>query len=135
MRGAVKEFVNECAGGDASHSGSSLGGSTKATRPVSLARSERGIAGIFGGMHRVRIGLTGLAFVFVLVLLAAIFTSPSEEQPITANMIEQQLRPGAMPLNQSASEPKEPLAELGVAPGNADSNTGAGAAPQPTTDR
>ena len=92
-------------------------------------------AGIFGGMQRVRIGLTGLAFVFVLVLLAAIFTSPSEEQPITANMIEQQLRPGAVPLNQSAAEPKEPLAELGVAPGNADSNTGAGAASRPTTGR
>ncbi len=86
-------------------------------------------------MHRVRIGLTGLAFVFVLVLLAAIFTSPSEEQPITANMIEQQLRPGAGALNQSEAEPKEPLAELGVAPGNADSNTGAGAASQPTTGR
>ena len=86
-------------------------------------------------MQRVRIGLTGLAFVFVLVLLAAIFTSPSEEQPITANMIEQQLRPGAAPLNQAAAEPKEPLAELGVAPGNADSNTGAGAATQPTTGR
>jgi hypothetical protein len=71
--------------------------------------------------------------VFVLVLLAAIFTSPSEEQPITANMIEQQLRPGAVPLNQS--EPKEPLAELGVAPGNADSNTGAGGPPQPRTGR
>ena len=86
-------------------------------------------------MQRVRIGLTGLAFVFVLVLLAAIFTSPSEEQPITANMIEQQLRPGAPPLNQAEAEPKEPLAELGVAPGNADSNTGAGAAAQPISGR
>jgi hypothetical protein len=102
--------------------------------PVTHSCSERGIAGIFGGMQRVRIGLTGLAFVFVLVLLAAIFTSPSEEQPITANMIEQQLRPGAVPLNQSA-EPKEPLAELGVAPGNADTNTGAEAAAQPTRSR
>ena len=86
-------------------------------------------------MQRVRIGLTGLAFVFVLVLLAAIFTSPSEEQPITANMIEQQLRPGAGALNQSPAEPKEPLAELGVAPGNADSNKGAGAASQQASRR
>ena len=42
-------------------------------------------------MQRVRIGLTGLAFVFVLVLLAAVFTSPSSERPITANSLEQQL--------------------------------------------
>src|ERR671920_430707 len=46
-------------------------------------------------MQRVRIGLTGLAFVFVLVLLAAVFTSPSEEEPITANSIERQIRIGA----------------------------------------
>ena len=46
-------------------------------------------------MQRVRIGLTGLAFVFVVVLLAAVFTSPSEEEPITANTLEQQLAPGA----------------------------------------
>ena len=73
-------------------------------------------------MQRIRIGLTGLAFVFVLVLLAAVFTSPSEEQPITANMIEQQLAPGSAGANAAEAEPKEPLAELGVAPGNADSN-------------
>ncbi len=85
-------------------------------------------------MQRVRIGLTGLAFVFVLVLLAAIFTSPSEEQPITANMIEQQLKPGADPVNQLAAEPKEPLAELGVAPGNAETNK-AGTAGAPATIR
>jgi hypothetical protein len=72
-------------------------------------------------MQRVRIGLTGLAFVFLLVLLAAIFTRPSAEEPITANSIEQQRLPGnaAVPVD---SEPKEPLAELGVAPGNADTN-------------
>lgn len=73
-------------------------------------------------MQRVRIGLTGLAFVFVLVLLAAVFTSPSEEEPITANSIEQQLGNEAGGNVAAADEPKEPLAELGVAPGNADSN-------------
>ena len=73
-------------------------------------------------MQRVRIGLTGLAFVFVLVLLAAVFTSPSEEQPITANSLAQQLAPGNPAANAAEAEPKEPLAELGVAPGNADSN-------------
>ena len=76
------------------------------------------------GIQRVRIGLTGLAFVFVLVLLAAVFTSPSEEQPITPNSIEQQANGATPPANAAAvaDEPKEPLAELGVAPVNADSN-------------
>lgn len=80
-------------------------------------------------MQRVRIGLTGLAFVFVLVLLAAVFTSPSEEEPITANSIEAQINgAGAAAGNAAAAEePKEPLAELGVAPGNADSNISNGA--------
>ena len=80
-------------------------------------------------MQRVRIGLTGLAFVFVLVLLAAVFTSPSEEEPITANSIEQQLAPQVAPAaagEETEAEPKEPLAELGVAPGNADTNEAAG---------
>lgn len=74
-------------------------------------------------MQRVRIGLTGLAFVFVLVLLGAVFTSPSDEEPITANTIEQQrMSPGA---TVNAAEPQEPLAKLGVAPGNADTNESA----------
>ena len=76
-------------------------------------------------MQRVRIGLTGLAFVFVLVLLAAVFTRPSAEEPITANLIEQQRDPSGQtpgPDQANFAEPKEPLAELGVAPGNADDN-------------
>ena len=75
-------------------------------------------------MQRVRIGLTGLAFVFLVVLLAAVFTSQSaEEVPITPDSIEQQ-RSGAFPPAEpsTASEPADPLAELGVAPGKADSN-------------
>ena len=72
-------------------------------------------------MQRVRIGLTGLAFVFMLVLLAAIFSSPSDEAPITANTIEQGLVPGGQANLAETAEPKEPLAELGVAPGNVDS--------------
>lgn len=73
-------------------------------------------------MQRVRIGLTGLAFVFLLVLLGAIFTSPSNEAPITPNLIETQLSGGnrAVPPAGNQAEPKEPLAELGVAPGNGD---------------
>ena len=86
-------------------------------------------------MQRVRIGLTGLAFVFILVLLGAVFTSPSAEEPITANLIERQLDPANQaapaPPPGNASEPKEPLAELGVAPGNADANEAAPVAPAP----
>ena len=73
-------------------------------------------------MQRVRIGLTGLAFVFLAVLLAMVFTrQPVGEAPITPNLLEQQ-RTGAPPPAPPPSNPTEPLAELGVAPGNADSN-------------
>jgi hypothetical protein len=82
-------------------------------------------------MQRVRIGLTGLAFVFVLVLLAAIFVRPSQDAPITANSIEQQSSGAAPGDPANAAQPKEPLAELGVAPGNADDNGTAGTAPAP----
>jgi hypothetical protein len=76
-------------------------------------------------MQRVRIGLTGLAFVFVLVLLGSVFRSASEEEPITANSLEQHLSADA-PENGTET-PREPLAELGVAPGNAESNGSAAA--------
>jgi len=82
-------------------------------------------------MQRVRIGLTGLAFVFVLVLLAAIFVRPSQDAPITENSIKQQ-QAGAPPADPAnAAQPKEPLAELGVAPGNADDNGSAGTTAAP----
>ena len=83
-------------------------------------------------MQRVRIGLTGLAFVFLLVLLGAVFTSPSNEEPITPNLIETQLSGGNQAGPAAAAnnaEPKEPLAELGVAPGNADDDNNAQPAP------
>jgi hypothetical protein len=79
-------------------------------------------------MQRVRIGLTGLAFVFLAVLLAAIFTGqPAGEAPITPKLIEQQKADAraAPPGQPAAAQPTEPLAELGVAPGNADSNSNA----------
>lgn len=70
-------------------------------------------------MQRVRIGLTGLGFVFVAVLLATALTgAPEDEAPVAAN--------GAVPVdNGQAEAPKEPLAELGVAPGNADDESAA----------
>ena len=60
--------------------------------------------------QRVRIGLTGLAFAFLLVLLGSVISrSGSDERAADA-------------ANEAAnSAPAEPLAELGVAPGGADS--------------
>ena len=74
-------------------------------------------------MQRVRIGLTGLAFVFLAVLLAAVFTrNPTREAPITPNLIEQQKAGAPAPVPPATAQPTEPLAQLGVAPGNADAN-------------
>jgi hypothetical protein len=59
-------------------------------------------------MHRVRIGLTGLAFVFLLVLLGAAISRWGAGEPspnVTAEV-------------NADAEPNEPLAELGVAPGD-----------------
>ena len=58
-------------------------------------------------MHRVRIGLTGLAFVFLLVILGAAVIRWGEEAPDSNNVAE----------TNAVAEPNEPLAELGVAPG------------------
>lgn len=55
--------------------------------------------------QRVRIGLTGLAFAFLLVLLGSIVSRSGRDENAVA------------PANAAASAPKEPLAELGVAPG------------------
>ena len=56
--------------------------------------------------QRIRIGLTGLAFAFLLVLLGSVISRSRED--------------GA-PLQNTASaneaEPNEPMAQLGVAPG------------------
>ncbi|MEO5773065.1 MAG: hypothetical protein ABIQ32_02970 [Sphingomicrobium sp.] len=57
--------------------------------------------------QRIRIGLTGLAFAFLLVLLgSAILRSGQSDEPSSVNVAA----------GNSASEP---LAELGVAPGSA----------------
>ena len=61
--------------------------------------------------QRIRIGLTGLAFAFLLVLLGSV-VSRSGNDGNSANAVEQAA---------ANSEPNEPLAELGVAPGGADS--------------
>ena len=58
--------------------------------------------------QRIRIGLTGLAFAFLLVLLGSIISRSSHEN---ASNAAQQV---------TANEPNEPLAELGVVPGASD---------------
>jgi hypothetical protein len=81
-------------------------------------------------MQRVRIGLTGLAFVFLAVLLAMVFTrEPAGEMPITPNLLEQESAPQPASPPRPTENPTEPLAELGVAPGNADANSAAPADP------
>ncbi|RIX32117.1 hypothetical protein [Sphingomonas edaphi] len=64
--------------------------------------------------QRIRIGLTGLAFVFLLVLLGTAISRSSED-------------PTAPPPQQNvqAGEPNEPLAEIGAAPGTTGSNSAA----------
>ena len=62
--------------------------------------------------QRIRIGLTGLAFAFLLVLLGSIITR-SNRGDTTNNAAQQAV----------TNEPSEPLAELGVAPGASDTDT------------
>ncbi len=61
-------------------------------------------------MHRVRVGLIGLAWVFLLVMLATAFLHVADRDAPNAN--------SSVAVNDAA--PSDPLAELGVAPGNAD---------------
>lgn len=58
-------------------------------------------------IQRIRIGLTGLAFVFLLVLLGTAI-SRSGEDPLATPAQNAAL---------AAEEPNEPLAEIGAAPG------------------
>ena len=69
--------------------------------------------------QRIRIGLTGLAFAFLLVLLGSIITRSSRSE--TNNATSQAV----------ANEPSEPLAELGVAPGASSEETNNSAAAKP----
>ena len=55
--------------------------------------------------QRIRIGLTGLAFAFLLVLLGSIISKSSDPTPDNGLA------------SATSNEPSEPLAELGVAPG------------------
>ena len=59
--------------------------------------------------QRIRIGLTGLAFAFLLVLLGSVISRSGSDDNAVEN------RTAAA----NDAEPTEPLAELGVAPGTA----------------
>lgn len=56
--------------------------------------------------QRIRIGLTGLAFAFILVLLGSIISRSGQDDSVNS---AQQV---------TVNQPSEPLAELGVAPGS-----------------
>ncbi|HEY6663358.1 MAG TPA: hypothetical protein VIZ66_10590 [Sphingomicrobium sp.] len=58
--------------------------------------------------QRIRIGLTGLAFAFLIVLLGSVIIRSSHDGAVNA-------------ANAVMNEPTEPLAELGVAPGSSES--------------
>ncbi|HET9812748.1 MAG TPA: hypothetical protein VFP57_03705 [Sphingomicrobium sp.] len=68
--------------------------------------------------QRVRIGLTGLAFAFLLVLLGSVISRSSRDE--TGNAAQLQAA--------ANNEPSEPLAELGVAPGASDASNKADSA-------
>ena len=61
--------------------------------------------------QRIRIGLTGLAIAFLLVLLGSVISRSSRD---AGNNAEDQA---------VTNEPSEPLAEMGVAPGASTSNS------------
>jgi hypothetical protein len=60
--------------------------------------------------QRIRIGLTGLAVAFLVVLLASVITRASRDDVSNATS------------QASENEPSEPLAQLGVAPGASDTS-------------
>jgi hypothetical protein len=61
--------------------------------------------------QRIRIGLTGLAIAFLLVLLGSVISRSSRDNVNNAAQ------------EAATNEPSEPLAEMGVAPGASTSNS------------
>lgn len=89
-------------------------------------------------MQRIRVGMTGLAAVVLLIGVgSAIYTSASNEEPVTAigaprpNVVADLT---AAPTSSPTATPKtdEPLAELGVSPSTSNAIAAAtAAAPEP----
>lgn len=65
--------------------------------------------------QRIRIGLTGLAFAFLLVLLGSVISRSSSDGQVNAAQ------------QAAENQPSEPLAELGVAPGASDTTNNSAA--------
>jgi hypothetical protein len=65
--------------------------------------------------QRIRIGLTGLAAAFIIVLFASAISRSSRDD--VTNAAQQ----------TAVNEPSEPLAELGVAPGSSEQNNNSAA--------
>lgn len=84
-------------------------------------------------MQRVRIGLTGLASVFLLVLLGAIFVKFVREGEASRHADVAVASNNRAPDANKAELPKEPLAELGIAPGNAPDQVANAAKAQPSS--
>ncbi len=89
-------------------------------------------------IQRVKVGMTGLAFVILLIFLAsAILSSASREGPVTAvgAAKPEVVANITAPADNSIDASKEPLAELGVAPSAAvEPANSAAAAPRPAPD-
>jgi hypothetical protein len=82
-------------------------------------------------MHRVRVGMIGLALVVLLIGLAsAIFSVANREEPVAATGAPNAETVANMAsLDNGAADVAEPLAELGVAPSTAGAEPGNAAAP------
>lgn len=63
--------------------------------------------------QRIRIGLTGLAAAFIIVLFASAVLRSSRDNSVNDSVNSVQ--------HAGTNEPTEPLAELGVAPGSSES--------------
>jgi hypothetical protein len=84
------------------------------------AAGERGTRRPDAIMQRVRVGVTGLAAVFLLTLLAAsIFNLLGQDDRGTTRLANGQTVASNSAAAVAEETPREPLAELGVAPGNA----------------
>jgi len=81
------------------------------------------------GIQRVRIGLTGLASVFLAVLLAAVFTGRTHEEAPVNTLTPAGPGAASQPAPPAESPPEEPLATLGLTPSNPDSNAATPPAP------
>ncbi len=86
-------------------------------------------------MQRVRVGMTGLALVVVLMLVAsALFRLAHDEAPVSVVGAPNADAVAGITGGNTVAPPDEPLAELGIAPAASDGNQ-AEPAPLPSSAR